>query len=306
MGRYYAACVTTLGQYLRTPPEERSRWFSVLKRMSQVWVRLSHRSRPSTLALTGLGERGDDPARLVVDSTLLALLMARRLTGNAETLRRIAFSALVVDPSREATSQVASPELRRWNSGAECASAILGNAPTGDDATRRAVISFEIDRLFATDSPALPYDESVTPKVETMLVGIARKYTELFARRGSSNEGPRQVVESISKATRLRVEQYLLHLLVDTLGLFTRGMRVELSSGWRGVVLSSSDHVTGFHLPSVRLLRNPKGETVPSKDVDLSEELDRGDDYGYVVRRLEDIDDDTSEIKDSMTDSMRR
>ena len=302
MGKYYAACVTTLGQFTRTSPEERTEWLAPLKRMSQTWVRLSGRSRASTLALTGLEETGTNPAAIVLDSTLLSILMARRLTGRTGVLRRITFAALAVDfvgPNRD-------DRMTRWNSAAQVASAILANARTDDDPLRRAVTAFEIGRRFDNDPSELPYDET-TPKVETLLVGIAREYTAMAAGLGADSDAtPREIVESSSKSKNLRVERYLLHLLVDTLGLFTRGMPVELSSRWRGVVLSSNDHVTDFHLPRVRLVRNPDGERVSPIEVDLAEELEGGE-YGYVLRRLEDIDSqEASNIEDSMTDSMRR
>jgi serine/threonine protein kinase len=302
MGEYYAACVTTLGQFARTSPEERTEWLAPLKRMNQTWVRLSGRSRASTLALTGFDETGADPAAIVLDSTLLSILMARRLTGRTDALRRIGFAALAVDfvgPNRD-------DRMTQWNSAAQGAAAILANARTDDDTLRRAVTAFEIGRRFDNDPSELPYDDT-TPKVETLLVGIAREFTAMAAGLGAEDDAtPREIVESISKSKNLRVERYLLHLLVDTLGLFTRGMPVELSSRWRGVVLSSNDHITAFHLPRVRLMRNPDGERVSPVEVDLAKELDGGE-YGYVVRRLEDIDSqEASNIEDSMTDSMRR
>ncbi len=307
MGRYYAGCVTTLRQFLRTTPAERGEWLSTLKRMSQTWVRLSRRSRGATLALTGL--RGDDTspgrdaARIVLDSTLLAVSMARRLTGRTETLRRIGFGALCADFDLRTDDD----STLRWHSAAECASALLANARTDDATLRRAVGVFEIGRLFDNHPEELPYRESIKPRVETLLVGIAREYVARSAGIGAeAGASPRAIVESISEGKTLRVERYLLHLLVDTLGLFTRGMPVKLSSGWRGVVLASNDHVTDFHLPEVRLVRNPDGERVSSFDLDLAEAIEKSEGYGYVVRRLEDVDDEeASNIEDSMTDSMR-
>ena len=301
MGRYYAACVTALRQYYRTPPDRRGEWFSTIKRMSQVWVRLSRRSRPTTLALTGLREVADDPAACTLNGALLATLMARRLTGRVETLGRIAFAALISDP----TSVEADETFESWHTPAECAAAVMGNARTELGALQRAVTAFEVEWMFGDGDDPLPYGESVRPRVETLLIGIAREYVARVASRWSEGrvQSPRKVVETIAEHKTLRVERYLLRLLVDTLGLFTRGMYVELSSGWRGVVLEANNHVTDFHLPLVRLLRNPDGEEVSTVDVDLADNIDGSSRFGYAVRRLEDVD-AVTDIHDSMSDSI--
>lgn len=298
IARYYAACLRTLRQFSRDEGPQRFALLRDVKRIAQVLVHLSGRSRPAMLSLTGLPVSQDEPAGVVLNSAILAVLMARRLTGRIDILRRICFAALVVDHHQ---ANVDAPEGESSETPAANASAILRNARPGKTAIRRAIATYEANYLIEHGPSDLPYDDDISPKVETLLVQVARRYTRLAARPRDEQRRrpPNEIIQAILERSETQSERVVLHLLVDTLGLFTRAMPVELSSGWRGVVLESTNHITDFHLPRVRLARTPEGDKIEPRDVDLAEELDE-EEYGYVLRRVETDDAYLDEIVESM------
>jgi hypothetical protein len=292
IARYYAACLQTLRAYHGAEVSERQSMLDELKRISQVLVHLSGRSRPAMLALLGLREARDEFCSVVLDSAVLALLMARRLTGQLDTLRRISFAALTVDAAqREGGKEPRLSGQETVRSAAHTAASILQGSQTNDSSHRRAIEVHELHTLIQSGHDALSYDTGVPPKIESLLVKVARRYTYLgakppsVARRGT----PDEIVQTLLRQAEDDSELMALHLLVDTLGLFTLGMPVALSSGWKGVVLAASDRITDYHLPTIRLACNPDGEWVESTDVDLKTVVDE-DRYGYVARRLDDPD----------------
>lgn len=300
IARYYAACLQTLRAYHDTEVTERQSMLEELKRISQVLVHLSGRSRPAMLALLGLQEARDEFCSVVLDSAILALLMARRLTGQLETLRRICFAALTVDAAqREGQNEPRLPGQGTRRSAPHTAASVLQASQTTDSSHRRAIEAHEVHTLIQSGRDALSYDPEVTPKIESLLVKVARRYIYLgakppsVARRGT----PDEIVQTLLRQSADDSELMTLHLLVDTLGLFTMGMPVALSSGWKGIVLAAAERITDFHLPTVRLACDPDGQWVEPRDIDLKDVVDE-DRYGYAARRLNDPDESLQALQE--------
>ena len=294
IARYYGACLQTLRAFHRRDRDDKQSHIRGIKRIAQVLVHLSGRSRPAMLSLTGMPESQDEFCGVVLNSAILALLMARRLTGRIEVLRRICFAALTIDaanrPDRE---EPPLPGQGERQTAAESAATVFRSARTADEANRRALAVHETHTLLEQGTAAAPYDSTLEPKIETLIITVARRYTYLSAERPETQRRPHpdEVVQSLLKQAETRVERVAVHLLVDTLGLFTQGMPVELSSGWRAIVVSAADHITNFHLPTVRLARAPDGEWIAPRDVDLTHAA-ADDTYGYVARRIDAADDE--------------
>ena len=281
IARYYSACITTLRVFYRARHTNRAELLRDVKRIAQILVHLSGRSRPAMLALTGLKAVQGEPAGVVLNGAILSVLMARRLTGSIDTLRRICYAALFV-PEISASREPASSALGQRNP-ARTALSVLQSSDGRLTQQRRAVVAYELETLLEQGPSGLRYSGGLEPKVDSVLVEIARRY----ARYIGSGEGtnPSEAVQEIFRGSQISSQRIVLHLLVDTLGLFTRGMPVELSSGWRGLVLEAKEHITDFHVPTVRLGCMPDGDAVEPTDVDLADAIEE---YGYVVRRLDD------------------
>ncbi len=298
IARYYAACLQTLRTYHGTGGDERTAMLDEITRISQVLVHLSGRSRPAMLSLVGLREARDEFCGVVLDSAILALLMARRLTGHLATLRRICFAALTVDAANHpGRDEPRLPGQGPRRSAARSTAELLASSRTSETWHRRAVELHEIHSLLEAGPEGLAYEPERSPKIESLLVKVARRYTYLGAKPPSTvrRGTPDEIVQTMLHRADGDHELMVLHLLVDTLGLFTMGMPVALSSGWRGVVVSAAEHITNFHLPRVRLARNPDGEWVEPREVDLSN-IDE-ETYGYVTRRLEEPGDKMSRLQ---------
>lgn len=271
---FYAGARSVLDAFdASSVPDDRT--LDDFRRIGRGLISLTGRARATILALATRTEMSDDRYSLALDTAILTLLMARRLTGSIPTLENICAAAI-------SAGLDASGDERPSDS----AAALLRGSRIDEYAIQRAVAAFEART--ATDTTLEEKDSlEALSSVDSRLVGTAFRYLAL-SRHGETT--PDDVIDHLRDRADADVERAVLRLLLDTLGLFTAGMPVELTSGWRGVVVEAGRHTTEFQRPTIRLGRKPDGERIPPFDVDLADD-DSLESYGHVVRRFR-IEDD--------------
>ncbi|MFB6374821.1 MAG: hypothetical protein ABEN55_17250, partial [Bradymonadaceae bacterium] len=188
IARYYAACLQTLRVFHDRASADKQESIRGIKRIAQVLVHLSGRSRPVMLSLTGMPDSQDEFCGVVLNSAILALLMARRLTGRVDVLRRICFASLTVDAADRSDlgEQRLTGQGERQSAAASAATAFRSSR-TVDETNRRAIAIHETHHLLADGTAELPYSEDIDPKIETLICELARRYTYLSARDPSAD-----------------------------------------------------------------------------------------------------------------------
>lgn len=284
---FYAGARSVLEEFDRMAvPDDRK--LDEFRRVGRGLISLTGRARATILALATRNEMSDDRYSLALDTAILALLMARRLTGSIPTLENICAAAI------SAGLDASGPDRP-----SDSAASLLRGSRIDHHTLQRAIAAFEART--ATDTGLEKEDAlEALSSVDSRLVGTAFRYLAL-SRHGDTT--PDDVIDHLRDRADTDVEQAVLRLLLDTLGLFTSGMPVELSSGWRGVVVEAGKHTTDFQRPEIRMGRKPDGERIPPFDVDLGTP-DSLESYGHVVRRFR-IEDDPhlEQIRRSVEDT---
>ena len=248
------------------------------KRLSRQLSRVNYTDRPVVFDIILSRHMTDDSAKRSVNSALLAIAMARRVTSNEISLSRVAMAALLLSVG----------EFRPRPP----------NAPPADDALSTAIVNMAMGELFGDSldrtiigwegmtllrggaGGAALYPEAIAPAVEARLVRTARACVEHMLVQPTIDA----VLEALLEEAADALDRTCLALLIDAIAVLPRGTVIETEMGWRGVVLRAGRKPSHFGLPTARLLVDARGQSVPALDVDLSDPKHAG--YGAVARVL--------------------
>lgn len=262
-----------------------------VKRVAQRLVVLAEESDSLLLGATTLAHAQRDDAVRAVHAAILALVMARRLTGDRLLLARLVLSALVADAGR---AQVLGPEGRDRLvvPSDEAESAVPAHAAavafvTGGVSTvtaQRAVTAFEVTWLEREELLGPPYGGGLDPLDAATLLRLARRMVDLVA--------PRDIAMALSPFEALGrlagepwVDATLLRVATSALGFYPVGTVLELESGEWGVVVGPSQAPGAASLPRLRLVVDSRGRAHEAEAfVDLGGPAGRGHGVARALR----------------------
>lgn len=295
----YPAAIVTMRRFLDELREGELRALRFAKRLSQRLVALSDAEAETMLALTAMKKTRDEPAGIAVNSAILALLMARRITDRYRILHRVCFGGMVAtigEPraaglyDRDETLKVI-PSLDRdakEQLGPLNALLLMKHSQMRYPALRRAAVAYEAGWLAHKDVLGWPWGEKQRPTVEAVIVETARRYWEKMALTPDMQRRPRpsEVFDRMRDEAETKVEHVVVQLAMDVMGYYERGLIVETSTGWSGVVVEPGEELADFSRPVVRMARDPDRNPVEPRDVDLSSDDVDFERYGSVRRAL--------------------
>lgn len=252
--RTYASAVVVMRRFFEELLRGEAEMPRRIKRVAQALVDLSAGRTPTFLGVTAVRNANHDDAGRAVNTAILAVAMARRLTGDRATLTRIAMAALLLDagrpralralrgddddPSALPTTLPDSSE-RGLPAGAAVVLASLGriNEPT----VVRSVVAYEALWSRRTMLLGSLYRGLRPPTLHARIVAVARAYNDLLTPRPA--EPPRSPAEALLRleeelgTSKDRADQTVLRLLMATVGQLPPGTLVELTSGASAVVV---------------------------------------------------------------------
>lgn len=295
----YPAAIVTMRRFLDELREGELRTLRFAKRLSQRLVALSDAEAETMLALTAMKKTRDEPAGIAVNSAILALLMARRVTGRYRILHRACFGGMVAtigEPraaglyDRDETLKVM-PTLDRdakEQLGPLNALLLMKHSQMRYPALRRAVVAYEAGWLAHKDVLGWPWGEKQRPTVEAVIVETARRFWETMALTPDMQRRPRpsEVFDRMRDEAETKVEHVVVQLAMDVMGYYERGLIVETSTGWSGVVVEPGEELADFSRPVVRMARDADRNSIEPRDVDLSSDEVDVERYGSVRRAL--------------------
>jgi hypothetical protein len=248
-----------------------------VKRLSQQLVSLSESGDPALLGLTAMGNAQRDDAGRAVLGAILAVVIARQITGDRLQLARLAMAALMADVGRV---RIMGREGRDTliSLGEDAESKVPGATATVCIATGgvnvpnalRTVVTNEATWLEREKLLGPLYQKQMTPLVEAQILRLARVVIEELAPReaGISPKSPLDALEAV--ATVPNIDTLLLRLLVNAIGLVPTGSVVAFETGEWGVVVGPSRTPGAFDRPIVRLITDRAGRPLtPPREVDL-------------------------------------
>jgi hypothetical protein len=252
--RTYASAVVVMRRLMEDLLRGEAEMPRRIKRVAQALVDLSAGNTPAFLGVTAVRNANHDDAGRAVNTAILAVAMARKLTDDRATLTRIGMAALLLDagypralralrggdndPAALPTMLPDSAE-RGLPAGAAAVLTSLGriNEPT----VIRSVIAYEA--LWSRRTPLLGalYRGLRPPTLHARVVAVARAYNDLLTPEpGAPPRPPAEALLRLEEelgASKDRADKTVLRLLMATVGLLPPGTLVQLASGASAVVL---------------------------------------------------------------------
>lgn len=237
-------------------------------------------------------DRGDI-ATMAVKGAILSTLALGQLTRDVRNLTDMALTALLHDVGmiracglmKQAEQRglvglpvVAEQALERYPEASAAMMTLFGSM--GEASLARSVYMYEGHHIRLQETRGMPYDGELPPTVEGLILATSRDFlTQWMSLQNSQKEAYTQpmvslidgAIAQLEKNAATNLERLVTSLLLRGMGLSKRGTLVELSSGWRGVVVANHERPACFSRPIVRLVVNPRGEVLSqTRDIDLS------------------------------------
>lgn len=253
-----------------------------LKRIAQRLVTLAGQKYASVLALTTLTHAHRDDAGRAVQSAIIALLIARRLTSNRQVLGQLALSALMSDAGRIQKAGTAGRDrLISLPEEADKAVPSLTSAiciVTGGvtlQSALRAVTAYETTHVEREHLLGPIYKRSLSTTVSSKILRVARALLDYLAPRDTSR--PLSPLDALAAVSQLpNIDRVAYRLLVAAVGLMPTGTVVEFETGEWGIVVGPSQNKNAIDKPRIRLITDRGGQVfVNPKEIDLGESGDR-------------------------------
>lgn len=278
MLRVYASALMVMRRFFDRTAEGRNAVPYHVKRIAQRLVTLGIKDENSLLAMTALINIHRDDAGRAVQSGILTILIARRVTTNRVVLGQLAMAALLTDSGRVRSagpkgrdalidlsekSEKAVPSLTSAiniaTSGVNLASAL------------RAVVAYEATVIEREALLGPLYDRTLSPLVQSKIVHISRALLDRIAPRDISK--PLSPLDALAAVSQMPVIDHTIYkLLVAAIGLLPTGTVVEFETGEWGVVIGPSACPGAVDKPRIRLMTDKSGRAFATpKEIDLGE-----------------------------------
>lgn len=237
-------------------------------------------------------DRGD-VATMAVKGAILSTLALGQLTSDVRNLTDMAMTALLNDvgliracglmKQAEQRGLVGLPSvsdmaLERYPEASAAMMTLFGSM--GEASLARSVYMYEGQHVRLHELRGMPYDSAMPPTIEGLILATTRNFlTHWNKLQNSQKDAYTQpmvslidgAIEKLEANATTNLERLVITLMLRGMGLSERGTMVELSSGWRGVVVANHERPACFSRPIVRLVVTPRGEVLSqTRDVDLS------------------------------------
>ncbi len=295
--RAYASAIVVMRRVFENLSVGRYELPHEAKRIAQKLVRLSEGDTPAFLGVTAMRNQNQDAAGRAVNTSILAVSMARQLTDEIAVLAKIAMAALLFDVAKPYVLDLPPPEddrplivprlleedLARLPAATALVLTTLGQLHHASQI--RSVIAYEAHWQRAGLGPL--YGGARTASVAARIVSSAHRFNELLTPDpgASSFATPDEAVSTMNDECSDDVERAIVALLVGAIGMFPTGSLVELTTGELGVVVSTPHHPADYARPVVRVVYDSAQRVVAPFDVDCVHDATR--EVKQVLRRAE-------------------
>jgi len=274
----YASSLVVMRQFFRKMSQGRTVMPHRVKRISQRLVSLAEQSEGSLLGMTSLANAHRDEAGRSVQTAILSILVARKLTRNRTALSQIAMAALMADSGRV---RIAGKEsLDRFVPLAEAADAAvpaltasLFIATGGVNLANavRTVTGFEATYMEREKLIGPVYGRAMQPSIQSKIVHAVRVLMNHLAPRDTAR--PKSPVDALAALSQDKsIDEVTYKLLVQAMGLMPTGTVVEFETGEWGIVLGPSKHKGAINKPRIKLVTDRTGSVFARpKEIDLGE-----------------------------------
>lgn len=246
----------------------------ILKRIAQTIVMYAEKDPTALLKAMIPRPNSTDRAAIALHSAIIAATMTRIVTRDPIQLLNVAYAGLLLETAATRISAenadddpfamladdgLSDEEIARVPS----SGALVNVLMTGlfNRSVERVQLLYEALWLSQPGSSFRPYDGKLNPSMAAIILATSYKFqrARAFDMNKSTSTPLDDVIEELTRTKRFKAELLCIKLLCSCLGIFPRASAIELTSGWRGVVVRNHEHTSLFERPHVLLLQDPKG-----------------------------------------------
>ena len=273
--RLYATALVVMRRYFERLARGRMVMPHKVKRVAQRLVSLSDSDEGALLAMTTMANVHRDDAGRAVQSAILSIVIARRLTDNRVVLAQLAMSALLADSGRVRLSGSGPERLKALSEEAEASiphvtSAIsISTGGVNVQSALRTVTMFEVTYGEHEKKLGPVYGRLMSPTVQSRILRVVRSLLELVAPRDTSR--PLSPLDALARVSKMpNIDPIAYKLLVAAIGVMPTGTVVEFETGEWGIVIGPSSNPLAVSLPRIKLLTDRTGQPFAQpREIDL-------------------------------------
>jgi hypothetical protein len=291
--RAYASGLVVMRQFFDKVAKGKTVLPHRVKRVAQRLVALAEGDESSLLSMVTLANAHRDEAGRAVQTAILTLMVARKLTTDRTILAQLAMAGLIADIGRVRIAGGKSEAYVALSDDAErvvpALSAALCIASGGVNVQNalRSVAAFEATHLERQALLGPLYRRQMSPLIQSKLLHIVRALLDLMAPRDITR--PLSALDALAAVSRLpTVDETLFKLVVQALGVMPTGTVVEFETGEWGIVVGPSSNRAAVARPRIKLVTDRQGQVFAKpKEIDLGAPSKGGARYPRIVGIIE-------------------
>ena len=274
--RAYASALVVMRQFFDRVSKGKNVLPHRIKRIAQRLVALADGNESSLLAMLTLANAHRDEAGRSVQTAILSIVVARRLTQERVVLTQLAMAALMADIGRVRLAGAAGADrLVKLSDDVERTVPSLTGAlclSTGGVSVQnalRTVTMFEATQLERQGLLGPLYKRQMSPMIQSKILHAVRALLGFLAPRDTSR--PLTALDALAQVSKVsNVDETVFKLLVQALGVLPTGTVVEFETGEWGIVVGPSENRAAIARPRIKLVSDRSGQVFAKpKEIDL-------------------------------------
>ncbi len=275
--RAYASALVVLRQFYERISQGKTVLPHRVKRVAQRMVSLAETDEGAMLALSTLANSHRDEAGRAVQTSMLAIVVARRLTHNRGSLSQLAMAALMADVGRVRIAGLSTEKFVALSDDVDrvvpalTSSLCISTGGVNVQNALRTVTAYEATCVERTALLGPLYKRSMTPLIQSKILFLVRALVDKVAPRDLSR--PMSPLDALAAlAGQPHVDELVYKLLIQAVGVMPTGTVVEFETGEWGVVVGPSTNRNALARPRVKLITDRAGQVFSKpKEIDLGE-----------------------------------
>jgi hypothetical protein len=280
--RSYASALVVLRQFYERMSQGKTVLPHRVKRVAQRMVSMAESDEGSLMAMTTLANAHRDDAGRAVQSAILSILVARRLTLDRNSLSQLAMAALIADVGRARIAGSSDKAVHLSDDvervvPALTSSLCISTGGVNIQNAMRTVTAYETTQMERQALVGPLYKRTMSPMIQSKILFLVRQLLERVAPHDTTKR-PMSPLDALADLSRAQnVDELVYKLLIQAIGIMPTGTVVEFETGEWGIVVGPSTNKGALARPRVKLITDRGGQVFAKpKEIDLGQSSQGG------------------------------
>jgi HD-GYP domain-containing protein (c-di-GMP phosphodiesterase class II) len=273
--RAYASALVVLRQFYDRMAQGKTVLPHRVKRVAQRMVSMAETDEGALLAMTTLANAHREEAGRAVQSAILSILVARKLTLDRNALSQLAMAALMADVGRVRIAGSSGDKMIALSEDVEkvvpalTSSLCISTGGVNIQNALRTVTAYEATHMERQALIGPIYKRTMSPMIQSKILYLVRQVLERLAPRDTRR--PMSPLDALADlAGQPNIDELVYKLLIQALGVMPTGTVVEFETGEWGIVVGPSTNKAALARPRVKLITDRAGQVFAKpKEIDL-------------------------------------